>query len=510
MTSQPVIINPKAGIQRDGTRFDADGYVDGNWTRFQRGKPRSMGGFRNAGDTIAGLARGMHTYNRGGLTYVHIGHNNGIDQVVLDKSGNVVGYANRTPSGFVASDDWAWQFDVIYDPVVANAAQIVAHATPAIGNIDSSTDTPVYIGDAADTAQLTAISGASFSGGILAMLPYLTGFGSDGQFAWSVINSPSDFAGVGSGEAFIAKQKVIRGLPLRGGPSASPSGLLWSLNALTRAYYAGGTTIFGFDTLSENTTILSAMSPIEYDGVYFWPGAERFMMFNGAVRELPNTNSFNYFYDNLNQAHAEKIYSFRNTRFGEIWWCYPHQDATEPNAAIIYNVRENAWYDTMLPGDGRSAAVSPQVYRRPLMAGVTPNTDDQYKLWEHEIGNDEIDGSSVTAVRSWFETNDLCLLKSPNGATDKRLHIDAIEPDFVQTGDMSVQIVGNANSRSEDVESEKHTFPEPPAAATEQVISFKETRRQLRMRFESNTIGGSFQMGEVVAHIAPNGGTRTE
>lgn len=510
MSTQPLIINPKAGIQRDGTRFDADGYIDGNWVRFQRGKPRKMGGYRNAGDTLAGIARGGHMYNRGGLSYVHIGHANGIDQVVLDKSGNVVSYANRTPSGFAADTSLVWQFDVMYDPVVADAAQIVAHATPSVGNIDSSTDTDIYIGDAADTAQLTAISGASVSGGILAMLPYLIGFGNDGQLIWSVVNSPSDFAGAGSGEAYVAKQKLIRGLPLRGGPSASPSGLLWSINALVRAYYAGGSTVFGFDTLSENTTILSAMSPIEYDGVYYWPGAERLMMFNGAVRELPNTNSTNWFYDNLNQAHTEKIYSFRNTRFGEIWWCFPFQESTEPNAAIIYNVRENAWYDTMLPGAGRSFAISPQVYRRPLMTGVTPNGSAQYKLWDHENGMDETDGSSVSAVRSWFETNDLCLLKSPQGAQDKRLHIDAIEPDFIQTGDMTVTVVGNANSRSDDVEGDARTFPEPPAPANEQVISFKETRRQLRLRFESNTVGGDYQMGQVVAHIATNGGTRTE
>jgi hypothetical protein len=497
--SQPVIINPKAGIQRDGTRFDADGYIDGLWTRFQRGKPRKMGGYRNLDDTIGGIGRGGNLLNRGGLSYVHIGTGNGIDQVVLNKAGDVVSYANRTPSGFAASDTMQWQFDVMYDPVVANKAQIVAHATPSIGSI----------GDATGTAQLTAISSISVSGGILAMLPYLTAFGNDGQFRWSLLNSPSDFVSAGSGEAYVAKQKIIRGLPLRGGPSASPSGLFWSLNGLIRVYYTGGTTFFGFDTLSENTTILSSMSPIEYDGVYFWPGAERFMMFNGAVRELPNVNSFNWFYDNLNQAHSDKIFSFRNTRFGEIWWCFPYQDSTEPNAAVIYNVRENLWYDTMLPGAGRSTAISPQVYRYPLMTGVTPNESSQYKLWQHETGSDEIDGNSTSAVRAMFETNDMCLLKSPNGAQDKRLHIDAVEPDFVQTGEMSVTVVGNANARSSDEEGEQRVFPAPPAAATDQVINFKETRRQLRMRFESNTVGGDFQMGQVVAHIAENGGTRT-
>ena len=509
MPAMPTIIKPRPGIQRDGTRFDSDGYIDGQWCRFQRGLPRKMGGYRNIDDAISGIGRGMHMFNKGGLAYVHTGYGTGLDRVAIDSSGSATGYASRTPSGFTGGSEYAWQFDVLYDAVTQNTAQIIAHATPTIGNIDSATATDMYIGDADATAQLTAITASAVSGGILALPPYLTGYGSDGKFIWSVPNDPSDFASAGSGEAFISKQKLIKGLPMRGGPSASPSGLYWALNALVRAYYSGGSTIFSFDTLSENTTILSAMSPIEYDGVYYWPGVERFMMFNGTVRELPNANSVNWFYDNLNAAHADKIFSFRNTRFGEIWWCFPFGDATEPTHAVIYNVRENIWYDTELPGSGRSSAISPQVYRYPLMTGVDPTEAVTYKLWQHEFGVDEIDGAATSPIPSWFETNDICLLKAGQQSQDKRLHIDVIEPDFVQSGDMDVTVIGSSNARAGDMESETITFSETAATPEEQIVKFKETRRQLRLKFESNAIGGDYQMGCIVAHLTPNGGTKT-
>ncbi len=509
MATAPVIIRPKPGVQRDGTRFDAEACIDAQWTRWRRGLPRKMGGYRNTDDTLSGLVRGMHMFNKGGIAYVHAGSAGTIDQAQLNSSGTLIGYNNRTPAGFATNAANQWQFDVLYDAVVGNQAQIVAHPTPSVGNLDSSTETSIYIGNANGASQLTAISTITASGGILALAPYLTAFGTDGRFSWSALNDPSNFTTGDSGEAFIAKQKIVRGLPMRGGVGSSPSGLYWALNALVRVYYVGGAAVFGFDTQSENTTILSAASPVEYDGVYFWPGIEHFHMYNGTVRELPNTYSLDYFFDNINPSHTDKVFSFRNKKFGEIWWCYPHQDNTECTHAVIYNVRENHWYDTQLPGLGRSSAISPQVFKYPLMSGVEETVDNTYKLWQHEIGTDEVDGASQTAIRAYFETNDLCLVSNPQSPVDKRLHIDFIEPDFTQTGDITVTVTGNANARADEVESESFTIVESPAGPSEQLVTFKETRRQLRMKFESNVVGGHFEMGKLIAHIAPADGTRT-
>lgn len=513
MAAFPFPINPQPGVQRDGTRLDTDNYIDALWCRFQRGRPRKMGGYRNLRATLAGISRAMHMHNRGGQAFVHSGHNGGLDRFIIDSTG-LNTYANRTPAGFVSDPNNQWQFDVLYDPVVGNSARIIAHATPSLYNLDSSTKTPIYIGDASGTAQLTAIASITSGGGILALPPYLCTFGPDGEFDWSARNNPNDFVttgATGSGQAYIAKQKLVRGLPMRGGPSASPSGLIWGLNCLVRVYYAGGTAVWGFDTLTENNTMISANSIIEYDGVYFWPGADRFMMFNGTVRELPNASNVNWFYDNINPTHAGKCYAFRNTRFGEIWWCFPFGSNTECSHAVIYNVRENSWYDTQLPGAGRSAAISPQLYRYPLMAGIEPDkVSNAYKVWQHEYGLDMIDDALTGAVRSYFETNDIFLPGLPQQPLNKRVSVSLVEPDFIQSGDMKVTVVGNANARADDRESNEVTFPAPPAVTQDQLVHVKDTHRQLRFRFESNTPGGDYQMGKVLAHIQPTEGTMTE
>jgi hypothetical protein len=76
-----------------------------------------------------------------------------------------------------------------------------------------------------------------------------------------------------------------------------------------------------------------------------------------------------------------------------------------------------------------------------------------------------------------------------------------IEPDFVQQGDMTAQITGRINARSPEVYGPLRTFPAVATEKYEQQVFFKEQRRELRFRFSSNTVGGDYQMGEVIVHI---------
>ena len=105
---------------------------------------------------------------------------------------------------------------------------------------------------------------------------------------------------------------------------------------------------------------------MEYDGLYYWPGVDRFFFYNGVVQELPNDMNLNFFFDNLNPLARNKVWAMKVPRFGEIWWLFPSGTSTECDHAIIYNVREKTWYDTPLV---RSAGGPPQVFTLPIMAG---------------------------------------------------------------------------------------------------------------------------------------------
>jgi hypothetical protein len=588
MAEQIVQIRSAPGIKRDGTKFEGDQYVDGQWVRFQRGLPRKIGGYRSINKFLRGLPRALHEYTQDLLTYVHAGSADRLERFFIDGTYNTSVITDRTPSsGFTAADGNLWQFATAYD--TTNGNQIVAQVAPNLGCICNSDGGALFVGDLLGTSALTQVTAvpANFSvtGGVVTLPPYTFAFGNDGYAAWSVPNDPADFTSSGAGNAYITGQKIVKAMPLRGGPGNSPSGLFWSADSLIRGTYVGGTAVFQFDTISAQSSILSSASVIEYDGIFYWIGTDRFLTFNGVVREVENNLNINFFFDNLNYAQRQKVFAYKVPRFGEIWWCFPFGDSLEPNHAVIYNVRENTWYDTELPNGGRGAGLFPAVFSKPLLSGVAPqeaeavsvavnaagtgyvvgNTltvvgglgqidteltvstvngsggitgitisnagqyieiplnpvsvtggagsaatfnltfDNPYKFWVHEVGTDEVDGLTLNPIQSFFETADLSL--PATSQVNKSLQVLMLEPDFVQSGDMTVQVMGRANARAPEVNGIIMTFPETASTPQEQVVFLKTQRRELRFRFESNTLGGDYQMGLVLAHVQPGDGT---
>lgn len=538
MALQPVILRSLPGIKRDGTKFEGEFYVDGQWVRFQRGLPRKIGGYRSVSRYVKEICRGMKTYTEDSLTYFHLGSANFLERFAIDPNGVSSLVFDRTPTTLIGSQQNLWQFDILFDSVNSPPNnKIIAQVAPNGNCLCNSLGGQVFFGDLLGTGPLTEITipaTENATGGVVVLHPYLFYFGSDGALGWSVAGDPSDLTGSGSGSARVASQKIVRGLPLRGGPGNAPAGLFWSADAVIRASFIGGNNLFQFDTISSQSSILSAASVIEYDGVYFWCGTDRFMMFNGVVREVPNNLNINYFFDGINRAAAQRVFAYKVPRFGEIWWCYPRGSATECTHAVIYNVRENTWYDTQLPRSGRTAGEFSPVYGKPFLTDVekalpttvtfriteggdqrvTEDDDDRiiesvegYRIWQHETGADEVDGQFISPIPSFFETADLSLIASSQGPLNRAVHVDSMEADFVQVGDMTVTMTGRANAKAREVSGPVKTIFANPSNPYEQVVNFKEERRQLRFRFESNTLNGDYQMGQVMIHIEPGTGT---
>jgi hypothetical protein len=530
MPLQPVVIRSQPGIKRDGTKFEGNFYVDGQWCRFQRGLPRKMGGYRALQDRLDGIARGMHIHNHSGFVYVHIGTKDGVFRFRLNQNGLSSIVTNRTDPAYVSNANANWVFDVAFN-TTTNQNEILAHVAYDIEDISSDANGALYRGFDNGTAPLSLESDVTVSGGIVALAPYVFAYGSDGFVQWSRAGYTDDWTGGDAGNARVTSQKIVKGLPLRAGAGNAPSGLFWSLDSVVRASYVGGAAVFNFDTITSQSSILSGKSVIEYDGLYFWCGVDRFLMFNGVVREVPNQLNLNWFYDNLNYAQRQKVFAFKVPRWGEIWWCYPRGSATECTHAVIYNVREETWYDTVLPNSGRSAGQYAQVFNSPLVIGVIDTETTQFRgvqntelritedgnpriindpkgyvVWQHEYGTDEINGDQIRPVQSFFETADMSLL-SGEQPQNMALRVEYIEPDFVQVGNMTVQITGRANAKSAEVTGDPQIIYATPTERQQQLVYFREIRREMRFRFESNTLGGSYQMGQVIAHVEPATGT---
>ena len=445
MTKKVFALDTKPGIQRDGTTFDADAYTDGSWVRFQRGRPRKMGGYREIVDDLAGPSRGVYLNPQQNFNNVFNGYSGGLQVLPISNTGTGSGITDITLTGFTASSNNLWQFDTFFDGTGSGNNLLLAHPGQNLTLIDNNVNTPVLGGlitgtslspigvftavaatitsgsatitlAAANTqigagqvvtgtgipaaATVVSISGTtlvisanatatgssitltfdnqiSVSGGVVTLHPYVFVYGNDGLISNCSAGNVNDWVSADANEVSVATGKIVQGLPVRGGSNA-PSGLFWSLDSLIRVSFIGGSgsppQYWRYDLISSQSSILSSQSVIEYDGVYYWCGVDRFLLYNGVVKEIPNNFNQNYFFDNLNYAQREKVWVTKVPRFGEIWWFYPSGTATECNNAVIYNVRENVWYDAGFAlGSQRSAGYFSQVFPFPISSDWNVN-----------------------------------------------------------------------------------------------------------------------------------------
>ncbi len=286
--------------------------------------------------------------------------------------------------------------------------------------------------------------------------------------------------------------KIVKGLPIRGG-SNSPAALLWSLDSVIKmSKVSSAEGVFRFDTLSSQSSILSSNSVIEYDGVYYWVGIDRFLMFSGVVQELPNTLNANWFFEGLNINYRQRVWAMKVPRYGEIWWFYPRGEATECTHAVIYNVREKTWYDTELD---RSAGYYSQVFPKPIMA------DTANVVWQHEIGHDMVSVSTTTTIPAYFVSSNLGFPtggpvgEQPQGV-NKWVRIERMEPDFAQSGDMQFTVLTREYASAPLVSYGPYTWGEVDVR-----VDVRHQGRQMLLKFESNALEGDFFMGVPLLHL---------
>lgn len=510
----PVPIRSRPGINRDNTVFSSDYHSDGLWVRWDDcgdGSAQKIGGLQAKTNYIVNVPRGLDVFPSGGLNYIHVGSQSALQVLTIAQSNGVATLpALRTPAGFVASANNLWQMDQMYNTASATPV-LLAHAGQNLVDIDSATTSPVNYGTTTTLAPLVAIAGSDCSGGACAIGPFLFYYGSGGLIGWSDVNAPTVLGAGLAGTAYETAQKVVRGMEISGGTGSSPAGIFWGLDCVIIASFIGGTAAFGFDKKANFNSILSSSCPVEYDGIYYWIGTTRFMMFNGVVQE--NTNRINKrdFFNNLNYAQRQKTFGIKIEAKGEIWWFYCRGAATECNWAIIYNVRLQTWYDTPLPFSVSSGHYA-QIYPFALLGGTELDPDTGfYKLWQMETGVDLVDitaGVPPVALRSYYETADISPLAAPilGRPIVRGLTCEAVAPDFIQAGSMNAYVTGRSSANAPDLISGAFPFSAPTQTGANSLLHPKLTRNQMRFRFESNMLGGDYTAGAPLAYLRESDG----
>jgi hypothetical protein len=507
-----------------------------------------------------------------------------------------------------------WQFDSVFSPS-GGQLQILAHPGYNLVNIDSGVPSQVLVGNitpstGGETWTFTGLSDSagpnptyqpiSVDGGVCVLYPFTFVYGSHGYLANNNVSTQTtsvtypqqslyDWNGPLANQINVASSKIVKGLPVRGGTN-SPSGLFWATDSLIRVSFtaANAPTYWNYDIVSSQISIMSSNAIAEMDGVYFWMGVDRFYLYNGSVKVLPNDKNVNYLFDNINFSERQKVWATKIPRYNEIWFFYPRGTATECTDAIIYNTKDQIWYDagqavgaqrscgyttellptpiwadwnyaplysnpqkTIATPSGQSAPAANQFYLAgnqtslfspgdyvtlskdpsatvylittsvniynttigtPGVTKVTVATNlppslpigteiyavtGGYNIWQHEFGTDCVGLTGSTAVYSSITTSDISWIGgSPSGdaaqGINRRMHLRRFEPNFLQAGNIAMTVLGRKFA-DDDIKTEMsgpYVFN-----ADSGKIDLRVEYRLMRLKFESNEIGGNFEMG---------------
>jgi hypothetical protein len=498
-----------------------------------------MGGYREITEKIYKIPRGILVTSNPPYFNVYCGDSDHLHMWTIDTNGNAIGNpVDITADLFPDNNENLWSFDSMFS-ALDDGAILIAHAAPNLQSIDSAAETPVWFGQLGVNAPLRS-TGIDTSGGIVVLHPYLFIFGNYGNVSWTAANNPSQIVN----SVRVTSSKIVAGFATRGGNS-SPAGILWSLDSLIRVTEvgSGAEPDFVFDTISSDISILSSRSVVEYDGIFFWAGVDRFFMYNGVVSELPNSMSLDFFFKSINMGQRQKVWATKVTKWGEVWWHFPEQGQTECSYAIIYNIREQTWYDTKVY---RSCGYFNQVFGYPIWAdsrqnslSVAPHFSNininfseydvlfsaeipplnSFSIWKHE---DEVDAVKIDgerfAIESYVESGSIAWAAfDPNQQRqqiDRYVDLYRVEPDLNQAGRMALIVNGKEYARSE-VQTSSDFFSEydvPFSLANTlfsetgdyvfypntDKIDLREQRREMNLKFVSKVLGGYYELGQIL------------
>jgi hypothetical protein len=487
-----------AGFYRNGTEIEQAGrWRDGSLVRWRDNSLRPIGGWRERKASFStNPVRGMHTWetNNGNAWMAGGSHS---ELKVMTGAGVVT---DITPSDLAAGrEDAAVNtgfgggfYGVGYygQPIQANSSSVPLEATT--WSLDNWGEylLAVHYDDGRllewqlDTASDAAVVSNAPTDNLAMVVTeerfvFCLGAGGNPRkvqwcdFEDNTVWTPSTTNQAGSHELQTSGQ-IMLGIRTRG-----QTLILTDIDAHA-ARYSGPPYIYNFQRVGTSCGVISRKAASDVDMGVFWMGKSGFFRFDGnSVSEL-GCDVHDYIFSDINSGQVSKIWSFANSKHGEIWWFYCSSNSNEIDRYVAFDYKENHW----LIGDlSRTSGVPGSVFLHPIMAGHNADTD----MYDHEVGVN-YGGSTVFA-----ETGPMSV-----GNGDNITKITKLLPDEKTQGDVSVTF----KTRFYPNEADATHGPFTPANPT----SVRFSGRQFRMRVEGERLA-DWRVGTMRVD-AVAGGTR--
>ena len=137
---------------------------------------------------------------------------------------------------------------------------------------------------------------------------------------------------------------------------------------------------------------------------------------------------------------------------------------------------------------------SPAVFVGDLVYGVSGG----YAIWQQEYGLNRTSFADETSITSSFTTCDISWVggtpsQDTSSGANRRMHLRRVEPDFIQSGEMTLEILGRKFARGDSTVTNPFMF-----ASDTGKIDMRVEHREVAFKFVSDTIDGNYEMGRIL------------
>lgn len=310
---------------------------------------------------------------------------------------------------------------------------------------------------------------------------------------WSAQGDYTDFTISTTTQA--GSRRLPQGSKIVGGMSVPQSELLWTDVDLWQMNYLGSLAagVWGFNKIGSNCGLIGKHAAVRQGSNVYWMGTSNFWQTGGAAPTVIPCTVWDSVFQDMNTTYQHKCWAWSNTPFNEVWFFFPRAStsATEPDAYVKYNVREQLW-DNTIETFNRTCGIDQSLLGMPIAAtsaGI---------LYEHEVSPDA-DGQPLNA---YFVTG-LYQLSEGNEIQ----FLDWIIPD------MKFETVDGSVAASIQLTLYSYYYPgDTPQthgpytfSSTTQYINLRLRGRLISLKIESNDVGTWWRTGGVRARVAQDG-----
>lgn len=463
-----------AGVFKNSTDLMAkDRWTDASLVRFHENALRPIGGWRSFKDTgITGKVRAMFAWRddsdtrfvaAGSYNALHVVEANGT-VTAITPTGLTAGFENATiNTGFGGGNFGAGTYGTPrVDATTFTEAAVWSLDTWGQNLVAcSSADGKIYEW-ALDTAVIAAAVSNAPTGCeavITTEERFLFALGAGGnprKVQWSDQEDNTTWAASATNQAGDIELQTSGGIrqAIR---TRGQILILTDVDAHT-ATFTGGQAVYSFDRVGDACGVISRRAAVNANGTAFWMGQRGFYRYDGGSVETVQSDVSDHVFTNMNRDKVSHFWVMTNAQFGEVWWFYVSEGATEIDSYVIYNYREGHWNIGSLT---RTSGIDQGVMRYPMLI------DDTGDLFEHEVGFAH--GSETP----FAETGPLMLATG-----DRVMHVTSLLPDEETQGGVTATFKTRFYPNGTEYEYGPYTMANP--------TDVRFTGRQMRMRVTGN------------------------